>query len=269
MTTSISSEELQNLIAGYVLYTLSPEEAIVFEQLADDPAIANEIEKMQEALELAYAPSEIQPPSELRAAVLHAARESVSRTSAPSTNSSLVINERPILSPTIQGNRPRRWLMGLGAIAAALIAALGISNVVLWRSLRLARAQLEMQTPVAEGMTVSLSPTEDGNAAEVTILIDSDGLRATLNVEDLPPLSEGQVYVLWTVLQDDAPFTTDDKNAILTETFTVSNQGTQSEQIPLPPVYRDSQWVKAIAITVESADAPQAHESSPILIQTL
>ena len=78
-----------------------------------------------------------------------------------------------------------------------------------------------------------------------------------------------RVYALWTVTAADAPATKDDKNAILTAVFTVDEAGDQIEKIVLPGVFRDRSEVQAIAITVEDASAPQAHESSPILIYQL
>ena len=261
--TKMSSEELQRLIAGYVLYDLSPEEAAIFEPLlTTNPAIAQEVERMQKALESVYASPEVQPPDYLRASILSAHQ------AIPYPPLKLRSPEAsPFALPAPQTTRRRGWITGLGAVAATLIVGLSLSNYVLWRSLQ----ALQAQQQTADFLTVSLEPTEDVISASATVTIDPDTLKATLRVENLPPLPEGQVYVLWTVLQPDAPFTTDDKNAILTEAFTVNEQDTleQLEQFPLPPVYRNRQWVKAIAITVEAADTPQRHESSPILIEML
>ncbi|MGB3495361.1 MAG: anti-sigma factor [Elainellaceae cyanobacterium] len=257
MTGSISSEQLQSLIAGYVLYDLSPEEAATLEQLAaEDPAIAQELQLMQETLEMAYAPAEVEPPAPLKASILSAYEATQSSTASSLTSS-------PTPSP-VPVKRGWSWGKSIGAIAALLIAGLGISNYMLWRSLQTAQSPSQN-----EPLMVSLNPTEEESAASATVVIHPDHREATLQVENLPPLAEGQVYALWTVLQPDAPFTVDTKNAILTGVFTVDDQGTESEQILLPPVYQDQQWVKAIAITVEAADAPQRHESSPILIVML
>ena len=51
--------------------------------------------------------------------------------------------------------------------------------------------------------------------------------------------------------------------------FTVDEQGQLSEQIVVPKAFRESNTVKAVAITVEDAAAPQRHESAPILIEQL
>lgn len=63
MARSMPSEQLQLLIAGYVLGDLSSEEVEEFEQLlANDSAIADEVARMQKALEISYAPPEVAPP---------------------------------------------------------------------------------------------------------------------------------------------------------------------------------------------------------------
>ena len=264
MAESMSSEELQQLIAGYVLYDLSPEEAATLEQLmATNPAIAQEVDRLQQSLELAYAPAAVQPPDSLRAAVLRAAAATTQPAQA-ATGLSVV---PPTAAPSSQPGRRRGWLAGLGAVAALLILGLGISNILLWRALQATRNQMQ----ATDVLTVSLAPAEGSSAASASAMVrlDLDNLEATLNVENLPPLPEGQVYVLWTVLQPDAPFTTDDKNAILTEVFTAENPVDGGVAVALPGVYRDLDWVKALAITVEAADSPQQHRSSPILIETL
>lgn len=261
MTMSMSPEELQHLIAGYVLYTLSPEESAILDDLMrTNPDIHTEIERMQTALELTFMPSDVQPPEQLRSQILNLARQGSLQSSEPSS-----INAAPIPLFAPRQTQRRGWIISLGAIAASLVVGLSISNYMLWRSLQFARSQLQP----SEAVTVSLEPTADDSPVAATVAIDPANLQATLNIENLPPLPEGQVYVLWTVLEADAPFTTDAKNAILTETFTVDDQETQLQQIALPPVYRDRRWVKAIAITVEAAEAPQRHEASPILIQML
>lgn len=246
MTESISSDEQQLLMAGYILHDLSEAEMVRFEQLmVADPAIAAELDAMQSALELVYAPPEIQPPDRLRASILQ----------AYGTAQGDVAGEKVV--PLAK----RSWRFGWGMVAAVAIAGLSISNVLLWRSLQIAQTQEQ----TTEWVAVALNPTEESAVAPEIVKVDSTNLQAVLQVENLPPLPPGQVYVLWTVLQPDAPFTTDEKNAILTGVF-VADDENNSAKITLPPVYREQEWIKAIAITVEADDAPQEHISSPILI---
>ncbi|MBE9066497.1 anti-sigma factor [Leptolyngbya cf. ectocarpi LEGE 11479] len=247
MTKSPSENELQRLIAGYVLYDLTPEEATSLAALvADNPMIVQEIEQLQQTLEQAYGPPEISPPAHLYERILGSS-------SVP-----------PV-------SRSRRWQLNpWGLLAASLVAGLGLSNIVLWRSLQTMQAQLSQLQP-AVGRTVVLTSATDAvpKTSAVLVEIDPITLQATLTGENLSVLPDGKVYALWTVLQPEAPFTKDAKNAILTQTFTVDEQGQVSLQIPLPGVYQNFQWIRAISITIESAEAPQRHEASPILMENL
>ncbi|WP_204141573.1 anti-sigma factor [Halomicronema sp. CCY15110] len=259
MAESISAEALQELIAGYVLYDLSPEEAATLQQLmAQDATIAPAIERLQTLLEAAHTSAAVPPPDRVRAAVLNA-HQALSPVAEPATAGSVV----PLVPPR---SSPRRRWRGWGAVAAAIIVGLGVSNVVLWRSLQMARNPLGS----GDALIVTLTPiASDTPSASAIVTINAESLQATLDIGQLPPLEVGQVYALWTVLQPNAPFTTDDKDAILTEVVTADDLGRPAVQIPLPPVYRDREWIKAIAVTVEAADAPQRHVSSPILFTAL
>ncbi len=237
------SEQLELLIAGYVLGDLSVEEVKEFEQLlANNSAIAQEVAQMQQALEMSYAPPEVRPPSHLRSQVMAAHR----------ANSQ--ISKRP----------PVFSIRTLGAIAAMLIVALGISNYRLWRSLQVIQAQIQP----SELLTYSLQ-AKNASLSSATVAVNPHQLEAKLNVENLPPLPTGKVYVLWTVLKQDAPFTTDKKNAILTEVFKVDAKGNVSKQITVPAAYRTKDIIAAIAVTMEDATTPQKHAGAPILIAKL
>ncbi len=243
MAMSIPSEQLQLLIAGYVLGDLTLEEAAEFEQLlAQDPAIAEEVAQMQIALETAYAPPEVLPPAHLRSAIL-ASADAVSE-------------------PRMAAIKPRRNWGGraIAVAAAALIVALAVNNYRLWKALQTARLEAQYAT-----LTYSLQPTtaESGTAI---VAINPNSLKATLEVRNLPPLPPGKVYVLWTVLEPNAPFTTDAKNAILTEVFEVDDRGSFSRTITVPKVYRQRELVAKVAVTIEDAKFPQRHLGAPVAI---
>ncbi|MBD1873652.1 anti-sigma factor [Nodosilinea sp. FACHB-131] len=256
MTRSISSEQLQQLLAGYVLYDLSPEESIALaELLAANPDLQQDIDQLQQALEIAYDGDPVSPPAHLRTALLQTAAQLVDGAEAVSAPVSTL------------GLRPRRWGSLWGAAAAALIAGLSLSNLMLWRTLQLERAS----QPEDETLTIALgSPGGDTSSGQAQVVINPNTLAGSLMVENLPALEPGTVYVLWTVVDPNATATVDQKNAILTTVFTVDEQGQVSQPIDLPPVYRrDRDLVRAVAITKESATAPQAHLSPPLLIQPL
>jgi hypothetical protein len=257
MTESISPAQLHDLLAGYVLYDLSPEEAATLaELLAANPDLQQDIDQLQQTLDLAYDGDPVSAPESLKNAVMQAAiaaADPVRRAAAPAP------------APSPARNR-RRWGRMWGAAAAALIAGLSLSNLMLWRTLQLERASRQGD----DTLTIALGSADDPTPAQAQVVINPDTLVGSLTVENLPPLEPGTVYVLWTVVDPNAAETLDDKDAILTTVFTVDDQGRVSQPIDLPPVYRrDRSLVRAVAITKESAAAPQAHLSAPILIQPL
>lgn len=254
MARSIPSEQLQLLIAGYVLGDLSPDEVKEFEQiLADDSAIADEVARMQKALEISYAPSEVTPPTHLRSAILTANAHLANPKSSP----------RPHLN--LRSRRSFLWRRTIEVAAVVLIVGLGISNYRLRQSLQ------AVQTEIRQSHTLiySLRAKEANANASATVAVNPNNLEAVLTVKNLPLLPPGKVYVLWTVLEQGVPFTTDNKNAVLTEVFQVDADGNASQAIVVPKVYRSKDLVSAVAVTVEDAASPQRHEGKPILIERL
>jgi len=245
------SEHLQLMIAGYVLGDLDADEAIEFEQLLTaDPAIAAEVAQMQNALEMSYAPAEVKPPSHLRSAIM----------AAQATETNPWRSSRPAVTRSV---RRFPWNQALGAAAAVVIAALAINNYQLRQVLQASQTE----TP-SETLTYVLQ-TETVEDASATVVVNPVTLEATLTVRNLPPLPPGQVYVLWTVLEQGAPFTVDDKSAILTEVLNVDAQGNAFQTLTVPKVYRFEELVSRVAITVEDATAPQRHEGAPVMITSL
>lgn len=250
----MSSEHLQLLIAGYVLGNLDQEEAAEFERLsAENSAIAEEVTRMQQALELSYALPEANPPDHLRSALLDAHVQQKTLDSAP-----------PSAARTLSRRR-FPWSRAMNVAAAVLIVALGISNYRLRQTLQESRTE----TQRLAALTYSLQSTEEANAASATVAVNPNNLEAVLEVKNLPPLPPGKVYVLWTVPKQDAPFTTDSKGAILTEVFTVDAEGNVSQSIIVPKIYRSEELVSKVAITVENAASPQRHEGTPVMITGL
>jgi anti-sigma-K factor RskA len=252
MNGSMNSEHLQLLIAGYVLGNLDADEAAEFEQIViNDPAIAARVSQMQSVLEESFGVSEVSPPAHLRSAILLADHNS-KRPSAP-------------ISPVISKNSYRRslpWNRIIHVAAAVIIVALGISNYRFWRTLQASQSE----TQQAATLVYSLQATSESNTASATVAIDPDRLEAVLTVQNLPPLPPGKVYVLWTVVRKDAPVTRDAKSAILTEVFNVDAQGSISQVIGVPKVFRSADLVSNMAVTIEDATAPEKHQGKPVMI---
>ncbi|MBD2102683.1 anti-sigma factor domain-containing protein [Leptolyngbya sp. FACHB-261] len=269
MAISMPLEELQLLIAGYVLGDLSPEEAVQFEQLlAQNPALMEEVAHMQAALETPYAPAEVTPPAHLRSAILDKVHVSGSETSSSEIGSEVGSEVGSGIGAGVAARsrrqvQLRKRLRGLMEVAAAaLIIALGVNNYRLSQALQTAQAETQQYA----ALTYVLAATEANSQASATVVADPNDLEATIAVKNLPPLPTGKVYALWTVLKSDAPFTMDAKKAILTEVFQVDGSGNFSQTVAIPKAYRSQDLVTKVAVTIEDANAPQRHIGSPILI---
>jgi anti-sigma-K factor RskA len=245
---SVSPEELQLWLAGYVLGDLSPEEAERLEALLKlRPELHRELQALQRALETAYGVEEKQPPPALRASLLQAHAEQAAQ---------------PMRTPAWIAKGSRLWQRGLGAVAAGLIVALGLGNLYLWRRLQLAQTQ---GIP-GEVLTYELQPTAENLAGSVKLEVDPQRLQGRLVAQGLPPLPEGRVYALWVVVDPEAPFTTDRAGAVLVAAFPVDETGNRQQELRLPPVFESTEWVRAVAITEEDGNRPQEHQGSPLWI---
>lgn len=239
----------QVLMSGYVLGNLSRAEAILFEEiLRENPEVAQQAIELQQTLETTYFPAEISPPPTLKAKLLAA-------------NTPPKQPVEAIAQILTKCKQKLSWGKTLGVISAALILGLGFTNYWFWQTLQ--RASIE--TPASKELVYSLQSID--SKAKAKLIVNPNKLDATLTVSNLSLLPPGRVYALWTVVGKEAPFTTDSKGAILTDVFTVNNQGQVSKQITLPRVHRNNPQIQKIAITMENESAPQAHTGS-ILIAT-
>jgi anti-sigma-K factor RskA len=252
MNGSMTSEHLQFLIAGYVLGNLDADEAAELEQiLLHNPALAEEVNQLQQILEESFGVAEISPPAHLRSAVLGA--DPLSQRPAA-----------PIAAPGSKAptRRSLPWNRVIHIAAAVIIAALGMSNYRLWQALQSSQSEIQRSAT----LVYSLRTTSANNTASATVAVDPDRLEAVLTVQNLPPLPPGKVYVLWTVVRKNAPVTRDGKSAILTEVFNVNAQGSVSQVIGVPEVFRAADLVSNMAVTIEDATAPEKHQGKPVMM---
>jgi anti-sigma-K factor RskA len=244
----LPSECEQLLITGYVLGDLSPAEAALFAEIvADNPEILERVAEFQRTLEWAYAPPEIAPPPALRAKILNEA----GKKNVPARTSVLDIFNSRIF-----------WGKVLGGLTVVTIAALGIANYHLWQSLQ----QAKNENRIIDTVAYTLKSPKQNELGVVKLMVDPNRLEATLNVINLSPLPSGKVYALWTVVGTDAPYTTDAKGAILTTTFQVNADGTFFQKIAVPPLYRTNRSIDKLAVTIESASAPQTHQGAILFV---
>lgn len=243
------SEQVQLLIAGYVLGDLDPNEVEEFERLlANDPMIMQEVVQTQRALDLAYAPPEVEPSAHLRDAIMAA---------ASAKSSSMPVSVLRLDRPGFP------WNKAMGLAAAGLIVALAISNYRLWQTLEATQVGPEPET-----LTYVLQGDRSTRtaASAAVVVVNPETLEASLTAQDLPPLPLGKVYALWTLPKPGAPYTTDPKGAILIGTFQVDSKGNATKTVVVPEIYRSRDLVAKVAVTVEDATAPQRHQGKPVMI---
>ena len=242
----------QLLISGYVLGNLSPAEALLFEEiLTENPDLIEQVTLMQQALDETYSPTELTPPPILRDRILTAAN---AQPVEPTTDKSATVDDEATTAP--KSSLP--WNKILGAIALVTITALGIVNYRLWQSTQTA----ETTEPQSDRVTYLLGDRDSTRKPTAKLTVNPDRLNATLTANDLPPLPPEKAYALWTVVGKDVPYTTDEKGAILTAIFQVSDSGNFTQEIAVPQPHLEPKTIKKVAITVEDLSAPQAHLGS-------
>lgn len=258
--SELPTECEQLLISGYVLGNLSSAEALLLEEmLKANPKLNEQIVAMQQALDLAYAPPEIAPPSELRDRVLATADAQKTNVDASTSSASIAISDNAEVTRTTS---PREsGIIGkiLGTIALTIIAILGVVNYRLWENTRIATPNLGVEK------NSYLLRGEDLPPTTTVELVTQGNLNATLIANDLPPLPSDKAYALWTVVGKDVPYTTDEKGAILSAVFQVDESGNFTREIAVPQPYLEPKTIQKIAVTIEDVAAPQAHTGSIFL----
>jgi Anti-sigma-K factor rskA len=219
-----------DLVAGYVLDDLSPEEEARLNQaLTATPGLHQEIAAFGEALALIPYGMPIGAPSAgLKAKILSAASESISSpTGAPTGAPIGATRPAPANVVPMGARRWQRWIPAISTgIAAIAVAALGFNQVQLSRqSEQTAALQQQMAATTAElaklrrdldasrgtiavltqpgaqtyALTGAKSNPQNGQLATAKLVAKPGDRAVTLVAHDLPKLSNQQVYRLWAV----------------------------------------------------------------------
>jgi hypothetical protein len=211
-----------DLVAGYILDDLSPEEVTQLNQtLAEDPTLHQEIGSFGEAFAaLPYDLPILEPAARLKDKIISAASHSI-----PDQN---LADPRSKVVPTSSlGQRSwKRWIPAIGiGFAAAVVTALGLNQIQLSQQLQQAavsQQQLQaMKTEVErlrnelqanqgtiellsqpDTQMYSLMGTTDpksGRISKARLLTRPGTVAVTLVAHDLPKLTNNQIYRLWAV----------------------------------------------------------------------
>ncbi len=232
MSESSSPEHIQELLAGYVLGDLSPEEAEELKRLLQThPELVEEVNQLQEVLAaMPYSLPATMPSPSLRSTILETA-----------------IQPTPNLSP-----RRSKWnllpLFG-GGIAALIAVVLGFDNYLLKQQLakvsdRITKQQ-DLIAMLQESQTklVSLKGMDDMKSASGNVILTPGHSEAILLIQNLPVLSEGKSYQLWCVVQG---------KKIASGNFNSNPQKKVFVKVP----FSVTSGISSIAVTVEVSPNP-------------
>ncbi|BFM39554.1 anti-sigma factor [Synechocystis sp. LKSZ1] len=220
-------DQLDELLAGYVLGNLSAEEAEALQRYLDaHPEKRQEIQGLQETLEmLPYALPPVPLPESLHAAIAQ------------------IPQQRPKRWPQI-GIVRHLWQRKVSLALAGLVAALAWSNYRLHQDLQLAQAETAYQKDVVAMLQnpqthlVSLQGMESAPQATGRVVMTPGEPQSVLIIQNLPPLPPGQFYKLWCVSQG---------KKIPSESFNAGKNGTVLAKLPTP----SADDVTGIVITLE------------------
>ncbi|MBD1870838.1 anti-sigma factor [Cyanobacteria bacterium FACHB-471] len=235
-------ENWEELIAGYTLDDLDPEEAEIVERLLNEnPDLRGEVKQLQEVLDLLpYGLPQQEPPAHLRAAILDAVQE----------------GDRPA-RPHRRARR-RIWLEMGGAVAAFLAIALGLDNYRLRQDLESADAVIQaLRQPETE--VYALEGTGETTAASGRLVVNPNQDQILVTVQNLPEPSAGQAYRLWGL----TPGSTE---PIYYGQFGTTAQGETLAQLSIPRDAIPTEEIQLL-ITLESSTAPPIPEG-PLVMQS-
>ena len=244
--TSPLPQDLEELIAGYVLGNLDPQEVQKVEQLlAENPDLIAEVNGLQETLALLpYGLPKISPPTHLRTAIL----SSTAFDSSPEINAKIKTNSIPL-----------GWTLILVGIPTLLAIFFGGESDRLRQDLVTAQSQIVQQKDAiamlqqSSTSLVALKGMDMASAASGNMVMTPGEPQAVLVLRNLPTLPEGQVYYLWAVVGDKKlPF----------GSFKAGSHGNVVSKFAIP----NSENIEALIITVEAS--PSATEPAGPMVMT-
>lgn len=255
---------MEELLAGYVLGNLTPEEvAEVNELLTSHPELLTEVTSLQETLSLLpLALPEASPSPSLRSRLLaqtQAQVEHVSSSDALTKEMRTAATEIPQLR-----RQPwpyaKIWLAILGSVVAIVTVGLGLDSYRLRQELASARSDLDRYRDAVtllrqpDNRLLSLKGMGATPTASGSITIAPSSQTAMLVIQNLSPLPKGKVYRLWAMSNG---------QKIDCAEIIPDAQGKVFLQIPLDRFLSD--MVK-VAITIEPSQRTQQPTGEMVMV---
>lgn len=212
------SEHIEELMAGYILNALSPEENAELEQiLRESREIADKMRELEEVMaSIAHSSPRVSAPKHLRSKILKLAQEEVSQ-------------QKRLSLPFFPWSKV--------AIAAVVLLLLG-GYAYLYQQLAATRQQLaalqadnhsiRQKLALMESNIFALQGTKVAPSASANVVLDFNKAKALLVLQNLPALPPGELYHLWAFTQKN-----DRLQKILCGKFN-SNPSDSTLAIPIP-----------------------------------
>ncbi|MEA5513556.1 anti-sigma factor [Nodularia sp. UHCC 0506] len=240
MTNFPNFDELQELLAGYVLGDLTSEEVAMVNQLLETrPELKVEVNRLQNSLALLpWALPATSPPKYLGSQILQAA--------ASSSNSIVSTSNRIWKKPPV-------WVGVLGSIAASVVISLSLYSYRLQKQVTITQAELSRyQETIAllrqpNNRLLTLTGTNVTPVASGSLVIAPKSDVALLTLQNLDQLPQGQIYRLWAVI---------DNKKVYCGEFNPDSQGTVFMQLPLDEFMTDSSQAVITIEPIEKVPQP-------------
>jgi anti-sigma-K factor RskA len=182
----VMQDHVLELIPAYALDCLDePDAQVVAEHLEACTSCRAEFEAYRGiAAELPLAAPEAAPPAGLKAELFRQIAARAEPIPAP----------RPLTFwQRLSASLSRVLRPGWGLASLAVILVLGASNVIMWQRVN------ELEQVRRDWIQVSLHGTEAAPDASGLLVLNRDGTRGTLVVENLPDLDKAHQYQLWLI----------------------------------------------------------------------
>lgn len=248
MTGSKQFPNSEEILAGYVLGNLEPEEVEqVKQQLEANPELQAQVSKLQETLALMpYGLPQSNPPPGLRDRILQASSQC----------------EQVPVSQTKSFFRRDRLSFAFGSIAALLALMLGWDSYRLRGQLAATQFELAQQQDLVallrspNNRLISLAGMNAAQSASGSLMIAPYGEKAVLAVKNLQPLPQGKTYRLWAVSNG---------KKIGCGKFAPNAEGTVFLELSLEGL----QTATEVVVTIEPTPGPSQPTGAMVMTSTL
>ncbi len=271
MKSSISPVEWSELLAGYVLGDLTPQEiAAVETYVASNPTAQQELQQLQAAFSIVADTAPLSAISVDSFSATPAELESLAKMRQQ------IVAPQPLVAQTCPSlkNRILPWLgWGLGSIATIAATALGWQNYQLDRQLTLVRqeiqqsgqqfnkklqvAQQEIQSQQVllrqSGNKLLAIDGMDGGKSTGSLIMSPAMDTAVLALQKVPALPAGKVYRMWAVMGIDEMACAD---------FVPDKSGQVFQKISV----KEWQSAKTVVVTIESAKQSPMPEGDAVMM---